>query len=199
LDSDDLWLSDKLTKQVEIILGKSNIGVVYSRAALIDGDRKNLGYLPPQYEQLPTGDVFSELVQHNFIPFVSALVSKYIYDECGGFPIGYKNSTDYSLFLSISYKYQIYAVDDVLCCYRLHESNLHKKQKIIASYESIDLVSKFLPSKSAEKGLQQQYIELFVSSIREFDLAALFFSILKIRRVDLLLYRIYIGLKNAIK
>ena len=198
LDSDDLWLPDKLIGQVEIMSVKINVGVVYGRAELINGEGKNIGYSSPQYKQLPTGNVFSELVKYNFIPFVSALVPKNIYYECGGFPSGYKNSTDYELFLSISYKYEVHCIDEVICSYRLHGVNLSSKQKVISAQESISTVSKFLPSASAKAGLQYQYIELFVSSIREFNFSMLFCSVLRIRRFDLLLYRIYIGLKSVL-
>ena len=199
LDCDDLWLPEKLNQQVNIFSTKGDIGIVYSRTELINSGGSSLGFLSSQYEKLPAGQVFSELVKYNFIPFVSAIIPTNIYYDSGGFPMEYKNSTDYALFLNISHKYQVVAIDDVLCCYRLHGDNLSNRQKVIASYESINVISKFLPSKPAEKGLQYQYVELFISSIREFDISMLFFSILKTRRYDLLSHRIYAGLKNAIQ
>jgi len=167
LDSDDLWLPDKLKEQVELVLSESNIGVVYGRAELIDGDGRNIGYSSEQYKQLPTGNVFSELVKYNFIPFVSALVPKYIYDECGGFPDYYKNSTDYYLFLKISFNYQVYSMSNICCKYRIHSKNLSKDQFVLSAKEALNAVTEFLPDKRAVVGLKYRYASLAFMYIKE--------------------------------
>jgi len=178
LDSDDLWLPDKLTEQVGLILSKSNVGVVYGRAELINGDGRNIGYSSDQYKLLPTGDVFSELVKYNFIPFVSALVPKHVYHKCGGFPNHYKNSTDYYLFLKISYNYQIYSVSNICCKYRIHSKNLSKDRFVLSTKEAVNAVTEFLPDKRAVVGLKYQYASMALMYIKErkpfFALSVLF-------------------------
>jgi hypothetical protein len=133
----------------------------------------------PQREELPSGDnVFDELVKENFIPFVSALISRQKYDDIGGFPAHYKNSTDYHVFLKLSYAYKVIAIDEVLCKYREHSGNLSHSQYIIGAKESIDSVASFLPDRCAIIGLKYQYAQLVVAHLKDNKvLKALYLSI----------------------
>jgi glycosyltransferase involved in cell wall biosynthesis len=167
LDCDDLWKNDKLEKQISAIRGKTNVGLVYSRCEIISGTNELLGKMP-QREELPSGDnVFDELVKENFIPFVSALISRQKYDDVGGFPAHYKNSTDYHVFLKISYTYKVIAIDEVLCKYREHSGNLSHSQYVIGAKECVDSVSLFLPDQRAIIGIKYQYVQLAISYVKE--------------------------------
>ena len=95
LDCDDVWLSDKLEKQVKVYRNNVNAGIIYSKANIINSNGEIIGLMPDKLK-LPTGDIFPELVKDNFIPFVSALVSKEKYYQCGGFPLNFVNATDYN-------------------------------------------------------------------------------------------------------
>jgi glycosyltransferase involved in cell wall biosynthesis len=190
LDCDDLWFPNKLTQQVGLILNNSDIGIVYSRVEVINGSGINIGFIPSKYKNVAQGNIFADLVKRNFIPFVSALIPKYIYYECGGFPIDFKNSTDYALFIKIAHKYDVCFSDKVLCSYRVHEGNLSLRQRVIGSREAISAISLFLPSKAAKEGLQYHYIELLISSIREIDFKFMLWSIVHIRSIRVLFRRI---------
>jgi len=167
LDCDDLWEDIKLERQVSVISSQHGVGLVYSRCEIISGTNELLGKMP-QREDLPSGDnVFDELVKENFIPFVSTLVCRQKYDDIGGFPVHYKNSTDYHAFLKLSYNYKVVAIDEVLCKYREHSGNLSHFQYVIGAKECVDSVSSFLPDSRAIIGIRYQYVQLAVSYVKE--------------------------------
>ena len=199
LDCDDVWKNDKLHDQVALILDKPDAGLVYSQTEVISkyGKKVNLTH-PNKFNSLPNGHVFNKLVKENFITFASAIVSRESYYNCGGFPLEFKNSPDYALFLKISHEYKIYAVDKVLCSYRVHGNNLSNKQRVINSLEAIKAVSIFLPLKSATIGLQYHYANLFINSVLELNIKSLFFAIGKIKKFDILIKRVILAFKNVI-
>jgi glycosyltransferase involved in cell wall biosynthesis len=163
LDCDDLWYPQKLLKQIEAI--NNNLGFVYCKADTII--ERNSHVLKATSKALPNGLIFPSLAKRNFIPFVSVLMPIKVYNECGGFPKNYKNSTDYYLFLKIEEKYKIHAVQKAYCAYRIHSNNLSHKQRIIGAQESIDAVSSFIPNKAALDGLKYQYADLAIAHFKE--------------------------------
>jgi glycosyltransferase involved in cell wall biosynthesis len=190
LDCDDLWEADKLALQIEAINSKPNIGLVYSRSEVISSDNRLLGIIPKNIN-LHSGKIFCELTKENFIPFVSVLISKESYENVGGFPSHYKNSTDYNLFLRISYNCQVIAIDKVLCKYREHGGNLSHSQYVISAKESIDSVALFLPDQCAITGLKYQYTQLVVAYIKDNRIFKALYLSIKYKVLGMLLVRVF--------
>jgi glycosyltransferase involved in cell wall biosynthesis len=165
LDCDDIWYPEKLAQQVDVINNYNDIGFVYCKTNTIIEESHSI--LKAGDSVLPSGYIFNSLVKSNFIPFVSAFMSIKVYNECGGFPENYKNSTDYCLFLKIAKKYKIFAIQDTCCAYRIHSDNLSHKQRIIGAQESIDAISRFLPDKMAANGMKYQYADLAIMYLKE--------------------------------
>lgn len=190
LDYDDLWLSDKLEKQVKLFLQTDDTGLIYSSCEVISENGETSGQIPSISMTLPSGNVFAELVKINFVPFVSALVCREKYYQVGGFPVHYKNSTDYSLFLKLSHRYQVLAINQVLCKYRDHPKSLSKRQYVIGAEESIQAVSSFLPDQRAVEGLQYQYVNLVIAYIKQKRLLTAMILLIKHGGLKLLFKRI---------
>ena len=167
LDCDDFWYPKKLSIQIEAI-NNNNVGFIYCKTDTITEQSDNV--LKTSSETLPNGFIFSSLVKRNFIPFVSVLMPIKVYNECGGFPKNYKNSTDYCLFLKIAKKYKIHAIQKAYCAYRVHSDNLSHRQRIVGAQESIDAVSSFLPNKMALSGIKYQYADLAIMYLKENNL-----------------------------
>ena len=199
LDCDDLFNPNKITKQIQLIESNPDIGIVYSRADLISSEGEHIGYTPRIEYNLPDGKVFGDLAKYNFIPFVSALIHRSKYYECGGFPEKYLNSTDYFLFLNISYKYLVRCSDEILCSYRFHENNLSKSQYVVASLEGIDAVSKFLPDIQAKRGVDSHIVTLIMYSLFELNFKIFFWSLLRLRNPLLLMKRIFAYIVNRVQ
>jgi len=125
LDADDLWMPEKLAKQMNQM--RDGISLVYSARKWIDTDGVALVDQPSQKEY-PSGDVFRKLVDANFIVTSSVLMRTVVFSDIGGFDESdtFANCQDYQYWFRISSKYAIAVVAENLIQYRVHESNRHK-------------------------------------------------------------------------
>jgi len=149
LDVDDMWLPDKLSEQIKIINSckHNNIGLVYGKTYFLEMKGKNKNYFIYQRKdgKLFEGKILRDLLHEgNFIPFLTAIVSKKAYEEVGGFSSDYKFAPDYYLSISIAEKYIVKAVKKRIAVYRLHSGNLTKKMRDIAFYEEIKMLSPYI-------------------------------------------------------
>ena len=168
LDCDDVWLEKHLETQLKIFQeGDNNLGMVYGRSRIVNNNLEKQGFYPKSEQSLHEGDIYKKLCKGNFIPFVSSMVSREKYFECGEFPKAFKHSTDYYLFLNISKKYKVKASSEINSIYRIHDNNLTHSNRILAAEESIKVVSHFLPDLFAKKGLRFQYLNLAVAYFRD--------------------------------
>jgi glycosyltransferase involved in cell wall biosynthesis len=182
LDCDDLWEDDKLIIQVNAMDDNEEIGFIYSRCELIKGNGSFLGLMPntKKMQTLPSGNIFNELVVKGcFIAFNSILISKKKYDEAGGFPIHYKNSIDYHLYLNIAHKHKVLAIDKILCQSREHGGNLSYSQYVIGAEESIESIKSFFPDEQAVLGVKYQYANLIVCLLREYKFFRALMTLIK--------------------
>jgi glycosyltransferase involved in cell wall biosynthesis len=168
LDCDDLWSDTKLEQQLNR-MSAGDCALVYGRSEMIfsSSANKKKNYIFMEGIPLPEGEIFDQLLGENFIPFVSALVKKSIFFECGGFPDHCKHSTDYWVFLNIAHKYRIAALQNVCCQYRIHNNNLSNTQHVICAIEDVQLVSRFLPDPRAKLGMRLKRANLAIAYIRE--------------------------------
>jgi len=167
LDCDDVWYPDKLEKQIELFLENPELGIVYGDAEIIYESDNRLVRTFSNGEHFPEGDVFYQLVKYNFIPFVSTIISRNKYYECGGFSTELKNSTDYHLFLKLAYKYKVAALQTLCCKYREHGNNLSKKQYVINVIEGIDAIKSFPNDDIMLQFIKFRYVELALAYFKE--------------------------------
>lgn len=190
LDCDDKWLPKKLEKQIKYFKN-DNIGLVYAKTKVIYEDNPTLNFIFNKNRTELCGDIFEDLLKENFITFSSAIVDRIKFEKVGGFPKHYKNSTDYFLFLNLSKEYHCIGVNEVLCEYRVHSSNLSETQRIIAIKEVIESLENLLPDEKIKKGLKYHYAHLALALLKErkfFDSTKLIF---KYNLVFSIIQRIY--------
>lgn len=125
LDADDLWMSDKLEKQLERFDGE-DIGLVFSSVQKMDKDNHDL----PDYvnRERFEGHIFEKLFNKNFVPTSTVLVRKSCFEEFGVFDEDPEliSVEDYDMWLRIASKYKLAHVDEKLVRYRVHENNISK-------------------------------------------------------------------------
>jgi len=118
LDGDDLWVPDKLEKQLQLFQDHPEFGLVFSNAFnfdekgkrdLIVGKTISSGYLHP------------ELFRHNFIAGCTVMARKNCLDAAGGFNEGHDFIAveDYDLWLRMSRRCPFGYIDEPLALYRL--------------------------------------------------------------------------------
>ena len=86
VDTDDALMPEKIERQVAILESAGeNVAAVYSNAYVIDVKSEPVDGLfagrHRQFEVLPTGNIYNELLQGNFIPVMSLLVRRKVFDE----------------------------------------------------------------------------------------------------------------------
>lgn len=181
LDCDDLWFSEKLEKQIAIICSEdSDLGLVYGRAqrCIEDGGvktgwgRRQQNYIhEKKWHHFPEGNIFSPLLKENFVPLVSAVARRSAYQAVGGIDPALTQSEDYDLFLKISKDFKARAVQEAVCVYRVHGSNLSHSQVRKNYEEAVTIVSRYLPEDEARQGIRSHQTAFAANEIREGHIA----------------------------
>jgi glycosyltransferase involved in cell wall biosynthesis len=143
LDQDDLWTTTKLQKQVA--LTSEGVGIIYGRAVLLwPNDRKRDYDQAHEFTPLPEGDIFSELFRSAcFIAMSSVMLRRSAVEEIGGIPEWVELIPDYYLYVSIARRYRARTVQEVVCWYRMHDSNLWQKSRKKVYQEALILTDEW--------------------------------------------------------
>lgn len=133
LNDDDVWLPQKLEKQVALLDANPKVGLVHTDGDFIDGNDQvipgsPLGFEFPRFE---TGDILLGLIGANKIIASAALARRQCFDELGGFNEEYFGSGDWEMWYRIAEKWEVGFVPEMLTRYRVHGANAsHKLDKI---------------------------------------------------------------------
>jgi glycosyltransferase involved in cell wall biosynthesis len=123
LDCDDIWLPEKLAKQVPLLEKDSSVGLIFSNAAFIDASGNISGTFFDRIP-LPRGNLFLGLLTgRNYIPCPTAVFRRDAAERAGGFNTALKYTEELELFLKIGLESHFNFVPDVLAKYRLHGNN----------------------------------------------------------------------------
>jgi len=144
LDTDDIWLPDKLKIQIEIMLLEKGIGFIYtnyisfwSNGEFVAIDKSKISYQ----------EDFSYLIKNYNVGMSTALVRKSIVDSNNIiFDEKFSLVEDYDYFLNITYLSKAYYCADLLVKYRMHANSLTHKFRSGWAEELYELHNKFLDS-----------------------------------------------------
>ncbi|WP_273215321.1 glycosyltransferase family 2 protein [Runella zeae] len=130
LAADDIMLPERIQKQVEVFetLNKE-YAVVFSNAAYIDSTGKKFGY---HYAlgahggaegQVPTGDVYKEILRRYFICTPTIMMRKSVLMKLGGYDenLSYE---DFDFFVRSAHDYKYHYIDEVLTHKRVLDGSL---------------------------------------------------------------------------
>ncbi len=117
LDDDDLRLPGSLDKQLGRMVADERIALCYGQALIGDAHRQlPTGEIYPS--ECPQGDVFWELLEDNFIPMPSVLARKSDLLDTGGFNTVLPLIEDWDLWLRISERFLVAAVEEPVAIHR---------------------------------------------------------------------------------
>ncbi|MCB0379535.1 MAG: glycosyltransferase family 2 protein [Bdellovibrionales bacterium] len=127
LDSDDVWVEDKLQRQVEFLENHPQIPLVHGEEIWWrNGKRVN----PMKKHQKSGGDVFADSLKLCCISPSATLMRRELLDEVGLFREDFPACEDYDLWLRITQKYLVgFLQDPVVHKYGGHEDQLSRKYK----------------------------------------------------------------------
>jgi glycosyltransferase involved in cell wall biosynthesis len=132
LDCDDLYLPEKLEKQVRLMEG-SNYAMCYGSAITINEQGQVLKKVPVKNQ---SGNLFGSLLKHYEINMQSVMLRRSILiEEQLSFATELKYCPDHNLFMEISSRFPVGVLQDFIIKYRLLEDSLSRKTVDIVSTE----------------------------------------------------------------
>lgn len=126
LDSDDLYLPEKLAVQVGFMDAHPEFPLSYHRVEYFAEDRE----LDFPRREGPSGDVLAKLFKRIFLVPSSVMCHRGCFDKAGYFPEDMRLAEDYEWFLRMAIHYQFGYIDKVLGRYRFHEANVSRENPI---------------------------------------------------------------------
>lgn len=120
LDCDDVWLPEKLDKQVPLGEADPLVVLIYADSFFIDQDGAVIGRFFKRVPPSP-GDAFIGLLtRRNFIPCLTVVMRRMVVEKVGGFNPALEFAEDLDLFLRILRAHKAAYVKEPLAQYRLH-------------------------------------------------------------------------------
>ena len=148
IDHDDLWLPDKLERQVDIIReGAEDVELIYTRASYFrENGEEQEAVARYAGRDMPEGRILEDLLLgDDFIVLSSAVARKDACLSLGGFPADFRYAEDYYLFAGIAANYRVRCVQSVCCRYRLHGDNSTLQLKTRGCREKLEIFRKWSP------------------------------------------------------
>lgn len=124
LDADDIWLEQKLERQ---LLGIGANKWSYTDARFLGG--VNDGQRDSQFTRKPEGNVLRDLVQGNFIGTSTVLMKKQVFEESGGFDSSLQSIEDWELWARIAARHSIAYLDEPCSLYRVHATSTSRNTR----------------------------------------------------------------------
>ena len=138
VDSDDLWLPDKLARQLALFGERPELALVYSDGWCFDGATGQDLYTIHRFSSPQAGWVGPSLLRGNFIPTSSVMVRRAALDAVGTFsedPVLHLRS-DWEFWLRLASRYQVGYLDTPLFRYRMHAQNTTRREDPLHAHRS---------------------------------------------------------------
>jgi glycosyltransferase involved in cell wall biosynthesis len=150
LDQDDVWVPAKLEKQMALV--SSETGIIYGRTLVFYPDGRRTDYdVSHEFTLLPQGDIFTQLfTEACFIAMSSAVLRRSAVADIGGIPETINLVPDYYLYAGIARRYKARAVQEVVCLYRMHASNLSRRRDSRLYLEPLSVVNQWAAALPSE-------------------------------------------------
>ncbi len=142
LDCDDIWLPEKLEKHLKLLEKKPQVALVFSDCYIINS-AGNILKRSFDRSRPYRGRIFSELFIENFIPLLTVVIRKKVFEKMKGFDPRFRIAQDWDLFLRLAESFEIDFIDLPLAKYRTHQANFSKNVDV-AMHEVLEIVDYWL-------------------------------------------------------
>ncbi len=161
LDCDDIWLPDKLEKQIPAFSQDSAIGLVFSDVMYFN--KKGNVFRLYGNKKPPENYAFRQLLKKNFLCLSDVVIKKETLLKLGQwFDERFSGVEDLDLFLRISRDQKLKYIDAVLVRYRMHEKSWTYRHRSAFPEEQEILIKKLsdlYPDLATEYGLQLHVLQ----------------------------------------
>lgn len=124
LDTDDIWVKDKLNLQIKKFRNKK-IGLVYANYCTLN---QATGFKAIAYKkELPEGIIYRKLLKNYFLGIGTAIVRKEIFMKKNNFDENLNIIGDFDFFTRISKSTYFAKIQDPLLIYRIHKNSFSNK------------------------------------------------------------------------
>ncbi len=145
LDSDDVWLPNKIYSQLKQFKQDPSVVLISSNAEKITASGKRTKELVVLKNLLPKEISFGGLLKNNFICTSATMVRKEPFERAGGFDerASFKAVEDYELWLRMTARDKIFYQTLPYVLYRVHANNISKSsahlanKRLIIVYQSV--------------------------------------------------------------
>jgi glycosyltransferase involved in cell wall biosynthesis len=143
LDQDDIWLPRKLEKQ--IAMADDDAGLIYGRTVRFYPSGLERDYdQAHEFKLLPEGDIFNQLFSDScFIAMSSAVFRRAAIEATNGIPDAVQIIPDYWLYVAVARRFQVRAVQEVVCRYRVHPANMSRLSALQMNQEVLWLIDQW--------------------------------------------------------
>ena len=159
LDSDDLWLSEKLERQVKYLGKYQEVVLVFTDCIRFFED--SLSEIRSCKERFISNDMFLNLWWETIIITSTVIVKKFCFDKVGFFDESKKieGAEDYEMWLRIAREYPIGYLGEVTVKYRFRREG-HNRSNITRSCAAADIVVKRYYKYIKEKYTDNELINM---------------------------------------
>ena len=111
LDSDDLWMPEKLCTQIDFFRDHPNILICQTEEIWI---RRGVRVNPKKRHKKPSGMIFEPSLELCLVSPSAVMIHQALFDRVGLFDEAFRICEDYDLWLRIAYRYPIHLIDTPL-------------------------------------------------------------------------------------
>ena len=163
LDSDDYCDVNKLEITAKFIIDYPEAGLFYTDVWVVD-ENKNILWANDRFHY--RGNVFTKLIERDFITTSTVVVKKQVFEKVGRFFEGYSLKAgleDWDMWLRIAKYYGFYHIPKKLTYYRHYKGQYRFKKEFFADYEL--LLERFLNcgQNIAKKKIKKIYSSYYYS------------------------------------
>jgi len=164
-DSDDVVLPERFAKQVALLDGDDELGLVFADALIIDSTGAQIGRFSDVYPVVP-GDVAQMLAMHYcFTPMITVMVRADVFKKTGPFekpgPI-----SDYMKWIEVAHISKAHYDPEPMGCWRRHLASTSKQANKIKSYAKTRAALKRILRKypTLEAGIGRKIVKRYSRS-----------------------------------
>jgi glycosyltransferase involved in cell wall biosynthesis len=138
VDADDLWMPEKLEKQVGYLDAHLEASMVYSDAEVFDTTSGKTLCRVSDKCRLYEGDVLERLFVKCFIASATPMVRREVFEEVGVFDEWreLEMAEDWAMWMRIAARWRVGVVREPLAKYRIHGASITHSSKADALYEA---------------------------------------------------------------
>ena len=162
IDTDDLWVSNKIEKQLEFFEKNLDTQILYTNYYIFKNSKKDKRLFLKKKK--PSGKITQDLLNSNSIGINTIMIKKKVFENYN-FKSNYSIIGDFDFLIKFSFKNNIEYLDLPLAYYRWHGENLSNRRIDIYLKEFTEWLKLYKQPLSSQ-GFSLFYLRLFLLKLR---------------------------------